>query len=69
MRWVAFGTSPGNGDQLTAVPEEVRIEFSADDSPRSGTGSITGPTGQPFRQGEARRDNLGDPDGQGDSPC
>lgn len=47
------GTSPSNGAQLTSAPHEVRIEFSPDASPRSGTASVTGPTGNTYQAGEA----------------
>lgn len=52
------GTSPSNGAQLTTAPEEVRIEFSPDARPRSGTASITGPTGNTYQPGEARIDGT-----------
>lgn len=52
------GTSPSNGAQLTAAPDEVRIEFSPDANPRSGTGSITGPKGNTYQAGEARIDGT-----------
>lgn len=50
------GTSPGNGDQVTQVPDEVRIEFV--ERPRWGSGSITGPAGQELSRGEARIDGF-----------
>ncbi len=52
------GTSPSNGAQLTTAPDEVRVEFSPDASPRSGEGSITGPKGNTYQTDEARIDGT-----------
>lgn len=49
-----IGTSPSNGEQLTAAPDEVRIRFSAEARPRSGKASITGPDGRSVASGPAR---------------
>lgn len=45
-------TSPSNGEQVTEVPEEVRIDLA--DTPGSGAGSVTGPDGQASRVGRVR---------------
>lgn len=52
------GTSPSNGAQLATAPDEVRIEFSPDASPRSGTTSIAGPKGNTYQAGESRIDGT-----------
>lgn len=49
-----IGTSPKNGDQRTSAPAEVRIQFSAEASPQSGEGSITGPEGNSVQSGPAK---------------
>lgn len=48
------GTSPGNGEEVAALPEEVRIDLG--ERPRSGSGSVTGPNGQELRRGEVEID-------------
>lgn len=49
-----LGTSPGNGEELTAVPPEVRIRFSDESRPRSGKATVTGPGGASVAAGPAR---------------
>ncbi len=48
------GTSPRNGEEVAALPEEVRIDLG--ERPRSGSGSVTGPNGQELRRGEVEID-------------
>jgi methionine-rich copper-binding protein CopC len=48
------GTTPANGERVQSPPSEVRIQFSEEAEPRSGSGSITGPDGQRWESGTAR---------------
>lgn len=49
-----IGTSPRNGEELTAAPAEVRIRFADESKPRSGEASVTGPDGASAAAGPAR---------------